>query len=38
MITYILQESINCLPKKVITSEDLIDYSKSDNIINKNKN
>jgi len=36
--TYILQESINCLPKKVMTSEDLIDYSKSDNIINKNKN
>ena len=36
--TYILKESISKLNDKVITSEDLITYSKSDNIINKNKN
>jgi len=36
--SYILKESISKLPAKVISAEDLIDYSKSDNIINKNKN
>ena len=35
--TYILEKCFKQLPKNIITSEDLIKYSKSDNIINSNK-
>lgn len=35
--TYILEKSLNSLPKTILTSEDLISYSKSDNIINQKK-
>ncbi len=36
--TYILEESIKHLKENVLTTENLIDYSKSDNLITNNKN
>jgi len=36
--SYILKESLCNLTSKVITTEDLIDFSKSDNLISKNQN
>jgi len=36
--SYILKESLSSLDEDIVTTEDLIDYSKSDNLIHKNKN
>jgi len=36
--SFILKESLSTLPKKVNTTEDLIAFSKSDNLIHKNNN
>jgi DNA polymerase-3 subunit epsilon len=36
--TYILKESLSKLPEKIVTAEDLIVFSKSDNIINNKNN
>ncbi|WP_428023874.1 3'-5' exonuclease [Arcobacter sp.] len=36
--TFILKESISKLPKEIVTAEDLIAFSKSDNVINNKNN